>query len=1728
MDGTTPPKDVGDMCWRSDNATSSYGGSGGDLILDRDKGWHLRSDDGARVERIGNPGEANESWKITTVEGTQYFFGSRGDAGSTWKVPVFGDDAGEPCHQATFEASQCVMPWRWNLDQVVDRNDNKILYDYDAETNSYGLGNKDAAVAYTRGGTLKSARYGLNAANAEPAAAEVDFVTADRCVPGSACTSDNKANWPDVPWDDKCDTSTCKDRHGPSFWSTKRLDRVVTSVRDGSGYRAVEQWQLDQQFPVNGDGEKPALWLKGVRHTGLAGGSIELPAVKFEGTKMPNRVEKVDGIGPLLRYRITAIQSESGGLIGITYAKPDCAAGQQLPAPEHNTLRCYPVKWAKKDFAEQTDHFHKYVVEKITESDRISANPVQETRYAYLDGAAWAWDDSEFTKDDHRDYNVFHGFKRVQIRKGVPEDPSGPVTMTEERYYQGMNGDRLPGGTRSAQVVDSEQAARDDDRWLQGLKFETDVFDGDSAKVLSKVISTPSVQGPTATRGAFRAYMVRPGPQTDYKALAAGGWRTSRTEPTYNAHGLVTRTNDLGDTSTAADDLCTTTDYAENTGAWLLDLPSLVTTVAKACTVTPRFPDDAVSATRSFYDGATSAGTAPVRGNVTRLEDLDQWTGKDPVTTVRSTSAYDDYGRVTSTKDADDNETKTAYTPAAGGPVTRTVVTNAANQAITTTLDTSYGQPTLVVDANDNVTETTYDALGRRTEVWLPNRPRKSNPHGNQYFSYAYRQDEPTVVTTTSVGPNGNYTTDKEIYDGLLRLRQKQTPAPNGGRLIADTTYDSQGRSHRTTNPYFNDAPVDDRIWIAGDAEVASQTVSTYDGAGRQKTEVIKGGVSELWRVTADYDGDRTTVTPPAGANAGTSIYDARGRLVEMRQYHGTKPEGAYDSTTYAYTPAGQLARIVDPAGQVWKRGYDLHGRKVVDEDPDKGVMTLTYDKVGNLATRKDARGTVLVLGYDNLNRKTSERLDSAAGPLQAEWTYDTAPFGKGLPATTTRYSDGLAYRTAVEAYDPLGKIAGSTITIPANAREPGLAGSYTTYIGYKADGHVAGRSFTEVAGLATESVSYTYDDLGNPLTMTGGDGDTVDYVSKAEYTRYGEIARTTLGDRGKRVWLSNYYDPNTRRLQRSIVDAEVPNPMRADVNYAYDPSGNVTSVSDKAPGQADTQCFRYDHLQRLTEAWTPASAGCGTDPDVATLGGVAPYWQSFTYDVSGNRLTQVQHAKGGDTVQTSRYPASGQPRAHAVNAITTKGPGVDSSGEVAYDAAGNVKVKPGEVLDWDAEGHLAKVTRGGSATEFVYDADGERLLRRDPAGTTVYLDGQELRVARSTGVKSATRYYRFGDQTVATRDSAGLTWLAGDHQGTSQIAVNSVNLQVSRRWQTPFGGARGGAAAFPGERGFVGGTNDPSTGLVHLGAREYDPALGRFLSVDSLLTMNDPQTMNGYTYSDNNPLTYADPSGRSLWGRVFGAISTFASIGALIPGPIGMVFCAVAVVSSVADAVISVKDGHYGTAVLDGISAVTGIYGKALGFAIKGADKALRAASVAEESASTASRVVEGASKGLDGAALGTATPAWMTFEAHYAEERHVEGQAQIEEAKRKQWEQEEEAMKAAPATDMGCYAAGNRSQTISCDSPDAVRPLGASYCKSGLAVPSDCIFSRKERIDQQKMPGRTNLGPQPTKKNKSTGRPNPSDDYRWGSENSKRSGFYETDDGMVHRNSGGGRAMF
>ncbi|RSM45818.1 type IV secretion protein Rhs [Amycolatopsis balhimycina DSM 5908] len=1465
-EGDVKPAQVGDLCWRSDNATASYGGAGGQLIRDDATGkWRSRGDDGSRIEHLtgaANGDNDGEYWKITTVDGTQYFFGSEAD--STWTVPVFGDDSGEPCHGASFDASSCTQPWRWNLDKVVDRNGNEMRYYYTKETNSYGFDGKDAAVPYARGGYLDHIDYGLGHGAAQPSG-RVVFTTADRCVPGSDCRPEAAANWPDVPWEAKCDTAACAGNHSPTFWTTKRLASVTTKVWRGTDFGDVDRWDLDQQYPDPGDGEKAALWLKGIKHTGLAGAPVDMPSVTFQGTPMYNRVElPEDGASPLMRYRITGIVSETGGVTSITY-ESECKAGNLPANPESNTKRCFPVRWAKKNMAERTDYFHKYVVTAVVQTDRLTVDgqpastfPEQVTRYEYLDGAAWHWDTSEFTKDDKRTWNEFRGFGRVRVRSGTADDPAGPVTMSEQRFYRGMDGDHLPSGTRSATVTDSEGGVRADADWLEGFGLETATFAREGASDqpdpprLSKTITEPAVQGPVATRGAFKAYLVRPGVSRGYTAVGTG-WRTTRTETTYDDLGLATAVNDLGDTGTDADDRCAHTEYARNDGAWLMSLPGHVWTDSVRCGASAEYPRDALSDAKTTYDA---------HGNATKTEVAKDRPAAGPVYLTTGTATYDAQGRVTAATDVLGRTTTTAYTPADGGPVTQTVVTSPGTDAVpaglvtTTALDPAWGVPTLVTDPNLRKTEMSYDALGRAVAVWTPTWTRTDHPDvPNVRTAYLMRGDKPTVVTTTRIGPTGAEISGNTIYDGLLRPRQAQAPAIGGGRLLTDTRYDSQGRAWKTTQPYYNDKAVDDGLWIASDVDIPGHTRTHFDGAGRADASIYFAGAFEKRRTSTAYFGDHVDVTPPAGGTPTSTYTDARGQTVELRQLHN----GGFDATRYTYTKAGQAETMTDPSGAVWRFGYDFLGRQVSSDDPDSGLSTKTYDDAGQVLTARDARGSVLAYTYDSLGRPTGKFAGSAAGKKLAEWTYDTVTKGKGKPASSTSWVDDKPYAGKVLSYDPAYRPTGTSVIIPP--AEGLLAGTYSSYTGYNPDGSVSSQSYAAAGELPAETVSFAYDELGPLASSSGGyDGSTTELVSATNLTRYGEPARLTLGTGTKRVWLSQYYDQNDRRLTRSIVDTETPSPMQSDVHYSYDPAGSVTSLADTFAG--DVQCFRSDGLQRLTEAWTAPS--CSDSPSVAGLRGPAPYWQSFTYDKAGNRATDTRHAASGDVVRTSAGQVPGH--AHALGSVSSPGGSVSYQ----YTAAGQLASRSsGEQFTWDEQGKLASVTKGSQATSYVYDASGGRLIRRDPAGTTLYLGGQELRVAAAGGNPTVTRYYGHGGRTIAMRQGRGtLTWLASDHQSTARTAIDSGTLAVTHRRQLPFGGPRD-AASFPGERGFAGGVKDASTGLTHLGAREYDPDTGRFISVDPLLSPGDPQQLNGYTYSNNNPITMSDPSGLKLRGSL-------------------------------------------------------------------------------------------------------------------------------------------------------------------------------------------------------------------------------------------------------------------
>lgn len=1439
-------KDVsGDLCQVTDNATLSLNGSSTELIYEEGKGWHGRAEDGSRVERktgIGNGDDNGEHWVVTAPNGTQYWFGLSPAGNSTWTVPV------------KVGGAWTTQAWRWNLDYVVDTHGNTMTLHYQKETNKYARNASPTdLVEYVRGGYLTRIDYGTRDGATGSAPIQVVFDVADRCVTAN-CGTHDAANWPDVPWDQECVSGSCYNG-APTFWTTKRLSKVTTKLRTdtGSSYRDVESWTFHHTFPDPGDGTRAGLWLDRISHSGTGG--IALPDVQFKGVQLPNRVDAIDHSPAMNWWRIAEIHTETGGSINVSYSGQQCVAGSVLPgALESNGLRCYPVRWTPSGHTSPiTDWFHKYVVTAVTESDDAADGIRVVNKYEYVGDPAWHYtDDDGLIEPEDKTWSVWRGYGKVRSIKGDPADEQ----VTETTFFRGMHGDKLPSGNRSVQLPAAGGAAAvNDEDAYGGMVRESVVLNG--AAEVSGQVNVPRQSDPTASRtiNDTTVHARFTGIEATHSRAALDGGRGNRTSSvyrTFDEHGMVVKTEDTGDSAVVDDSQCVLTDYVRNTTDWIMDRPSRVRTSAVGCAAAEAGGLDesqVISDIRTSYDSA-DFGVAPTKGDVTRVESLKTLTEYQ----TTGTSRYDDYGRVIEVIDIKGNKTTTAYTHNAGGQLASTKVTNHLGWENSTTVEPSWGIPLKITDQNGRVTDVDYDGLGRTTAVWLPGRSKASHTPSMTY-EYLVRNDAPTVVTTKKLTPSEGYVTSRVLFDGLLRTRQTQTPEAGtaGGRIITDTIYDSAGRAFQALGPYVADGAPDTSLFKAIYEEaIAQQTLTKFDGAGRPVETIFRPKGVAKYSTFTNYGGDRVDVTPPAGGTATSTVTDIRGRVVELRQYKGATPTGENDATTYTFNGKGQQTAVKDPAGNQWTYEYDLLGRQKRTVDPDKGETTSVYNDFSELVSTTDARGETLAYGYDTLGRKVSMHDDTLDGPKRAEWVYDTLV--KGKPTKSIHYDGDNAYVNEVVAYNTAYQPSATRISIPAS--ETGLAGTYTYMNTYHPDGSLKTSRLPAVGGLAVETLTYGYTPTGLPSTVqtnVGSTSGTFGFAS-AEYTRYGELGvlkRRYASSAMLYVDQGFYYEEDTRRLRELYTVRQKDPGLVSQLNYTYDDAGNILSQADNTAGVEETQCYRYDYLRRLTDAWTPSSRDCATEPSSA-LGGPAPYWTSWEFDAVGNRKTQVEHATAhGDRTTTYTYPA-----AHQLASTSTTDSAGSRESAFTYDAAGNTLTRDGKELGWDAEGRLA--TNDGSS--YVYDADGNRLIARDGNGKTLYLPGQELRYNNS-GTKVGTRYYSFGGQTIGQRVGSTVTWLINDRQGSAQVSVAESTQAITRRYQTPYGSPRGPQPSWSNDKGFVGGTNDP-TGLIHLGAREYDPVIGRFISVDPIMDLADPQQWNAYTYANGSPITKSDPSG--------------------------------------------------------------------------------------------------------------------------------------------------------------------------------------------------------------------------------------------------------------------------
>ncbi|WP_328481892.1 polymorphic toxin-type HINT domain-containing protein [Streptomyces sp. NBC_00377] len=1520
----------GEQCWAFENATIMLNGSSGELVKDDTTGkWHLSSDDGSKVERLtgavnGDDGSADdkgEHWKVTTSDGTEYFFGlnrlpgwatGNEETNSVWTAPIFGDDSGEPCYNATFTSANCQQAWRWSLDYVRDTHGNVMSYFYDRETNYYALNGKTDVngTAYHRGGWLKRIDYGQRDGSvyAAKAPARVVFNTAERCLvtsdfdcAESKRTKANASRWPDVPVDQECKSATKCTSPVQTFFTTKRLASVVTQMRkDATNYQDVDAWILTHLFTDNGDDSK-TLWLSKIEHEGRVGTAVKLPSVDLFGEQLANRVDAIgDNIAPFYRFRLSMVLSETGAQLDVTYAPADCTKAT-LPKPGESVKRCYPVKWAPPGYVDPiTDWFHKYVVSAVIETDRTGGSDGMVTRYEYQGDAAWRKAKPDgITDAKYLTWGGWQGYGKVKVTSGTADVQK---TRVDHTFMQGMDGDKdADGNTRSVTVKDSTGASYTDEEEFTGQELEVATYDG--AKLVGKTINTP-VKYTTATQknswGTSNAVIVRTQTGRGFSLKSDGTWSETKSTTTFdtaNGTGRTLTVDDQGDVSTTKDDTCTRTTYADNTAKNILSLPARSEVVSVKCATTPDRKTQVLGDERTSYDGG-AFGAAPTKGDATRTERLTAHDGTTATYQVTGATTYDLYGRPKTQQDAEQygtaDQTKTVYVET-NGLLTRTTVTNALGHNTITDYAPAWGMSVGQTDPNGKRTDLAYDALGRLTSVWLADRASTQTP--SIKYSYNVRKDKVTAIKTEKIENDGSYGAEYQMYDSMLRSRQIQTEGPDGTRMVADTWYDGTGNVRKTNSTYNAAGAAEGELLLVSNGQVGAQSLLEYDGLGRSTAQISAVSGAEQWRTTTVYDGELTHVDPPVGGVPTTTITDNQGNLSEIRHYRGAAPGVGvpYDSTKYTYNTAGLLETVTDAKSNVWRYEYDQLGRKTKSIDPDAGTSRTEYDELDRPVVAYDGRNKKTSTSYDKLGRVTTTWLgDPDTGTKLTETKYDKAgwlgqAYGSLSYITPTEY-----FASAVQSMDEFYRPLKTAYQVPVS--QGSLAGTYVYTSTYNRDGTLQTSGLPAIGDLPAEVLTYTYDALQRPKTMTGT---TDSYVTDTVYNRNSQLQQLELfkGGSGKKVWQTYGYETGTDRLTRSLVDVYGATAPAKDSTYSYDQAGNVLSIADTAnSGAPDVQCFAYDGRQRLQDAWTPSATAAtaagsgsrgsttpvnGTGPTACdsaagstALGGPSPYWKSYETDAIGNRVSEINHDTGlnaaNNITRSYEYGGAGAlgDGPHQVTKVTETIPTGTRQSSYEYDDAGNTTKRTtggnAQILAWDDTGALSKVTEGsGAETGFLYDAYGNRVQRKDPSGTTVYLPGTELKLSTDGTKKEATRYYDYAGETVAVRTASNLSFVAADHHGTGELAIDAATGAVSQRRFDPFGVDRGTkSGTWPGEKGFVGGTIDASTGLTHLGAREYDSAIGKFISVDPIIDYTQPQQINGYAYANNSPVTHADPSG--------------------------------------------------------------------------------------------------------------------------------------------------------------------------------------------------------------------------------------------------------------------------
>lgn len=825
----------------------------------------------------------------------------------------------------------------------------------------------------------------------------------------------------------------------------------------------------------------------------------------------------------------------------------------------------------------------------------------------------------------------------------------------------------------------------------------------------------------------------------------------------------------------------------------------------------------------------------------------------DGLTTRTTQVTYDDEGifpsRVTN---AAGHVVEYKYDRGLGVPL-RTIADGKPGKKTTTlSIPDGFGRPRRLIDRAGNLTRidytTPFGALQVRTD----------------------RDGEPIRTATFDV-------LGRTVSEAVRDFDASTAAGSPSGLLYASREYNAMGLLART-NGFYDPQ----------DGGVRQDTLYTYDPLGRMLRAELPDGTT----VESCYKENVTCTRNPLGYSH-CQVNNEHGQLAHSIQPSSSdqrtcqevllevwrdfpaesEPLGfsIFDGNSYEYGDFDQLVRVHDPLQSPIEFVYDTFGRVIESTDPNAGTSFSRYDVFGNLESTESATGDTTEYRYDGLARMLSktERLASAApgDELVTSYIHDEF-FGEGFTGELILSGDDDG-AVQINTFDDAGRPIRFAREVPTSSEFGSLAREMT----YDSAGRLSLVSYDSVNGTG-EPLAYRHHynadgylssiQLADPETPNDASADKMLWEISAT-DAYGRVALESFAN-GQQT--TREYWANTGLLRRQSTQAG--SVFAQDWRYEYDANQNVIERIDGRSAAEETTQYAYDHLGRLSSADSFAGLPGG--------GGASTHLEAYTYDLLGNIKSRgvTDATTGTSTSWTYNYETGDSRRLLSVTDGT-----VDSSFE--YDAAGRMQKRTGNLqtpleLLYNAQGMPTAMgqaldTSAGlaGATTIGYDAFGTRIRKSSPDGETLYLDDAFRRVssASASGLEEHLTISGGGHAVAEIiRDTIGtdhVQYLHTDVLGSVDAVTDESGAVVEERRHEAFGKIRStsGGAPYGVKPSFTGHEFDSEHGLVNMKARLYDPEIGRFLTPDPLLA--DPsqiQGINPYSYVNNNPLRFVDPSG--------------------------------------------------------------------------------------------------------------------------------------------------------------------------------------------------------------------------------------------------------------------------